>query len=113
MATKWGLLTFLIVLAIGISGCAGGLGYQGMTPEQIVAAGKDKAAGIMCVSGKYAGASVNTLAINADKGIPVNITIDTDCKATFLAPAPVPVSSGVGVPVTITPQVSVGPPTVK
>jgi hypothetical protein len=92
----------LILLIVAISGCAGGLGYQGMTADQISAAVKDKSAGIACVSGKYAGASVNSLFVNTDKGLSVNMTIDVDCKATFTSPAPAG-SPNANVPVTVTP----------
>jgi hypothetical protein len=76
------LILPLILLGFA-SGCAGGLGFQGMSADQITAAVKDKNASVVCVSGKYAGASVNSLFINTDKGVPVGVSIDVDCKATF------------------------------
>lgn len=78
------VLSFLCVV---LAGCAGGLGYQGMSPEQITAAVKDKAAGISCVNGVYAGATVSAVFVNVDKGIPSGITIEQGCKVTFTSPA--------------------------
>jgi hypothetical protein len=84
-----------------------------MTADQITAAVKDKNAGIMCVSGKYAGASVNSLAINVDKGsLPVNITIDTDCKASFINPVPVAIPKDGTIPMTVTPSITIGTPVI-
>ncbi len=77
----------VIIFCFSLVGCAGGLGYQNMSPEQIAAAVKDKAAGLSCVSGVYAGATVTAIFINVDKGMPTGMTIDPLCKVTFSQPS--------------------------
>lgn len=64
------------------AGCAT-LPYAAMTPDQITALSKIKDANVVCVNGVYAGATVTTVSIMADKGVPAGITIDSGCKTTF------------------------------
>ena len=76
---KTGALVVALVLLI--AGCTSAL--AGMTPEQLAALAKQKDASVTCFSGVYAGAKVNMLFLNADKGVPAGVQIDDGCKASF------------------------------
>ena len=76
---KTGALVVALVLLI--AGCTSAL--AGMTPEQLAALAQDRNASVTCFSGVYAGAKVNILFVNADKGVPAGIAIDDGCKAQF------------------------------
>ena len=76
---KTGALVVALVLLI--AGCTSAL--AGMTPEQLAALAKQKDASVTCFSGVYAGAKVNMLFLNADKGVPAGVQIDDGCKARF------------------------------
>lgn len=71
----------LVLGLVLLTGCTASL--AGMTPEQLTALAKDKNASIVCFEGMYAGAKIKILFVNADKGVPSNITIGDDCKAVF------------------------------
>ena len=78
----------LVVLGVLLcTGCAT-LPYAAMSPEQITALSKIKDANVVCVNGVYAGATVTTVSIMADKGVPAGITIDSGCKTTFTTTSP-------------------------
>lgn len=77
---------FLMAMLM-LGGCGGQFGPAGMSAEQLRAWAKVKDANAGCVSAKYAGVSINTSWINADKGIPVSAVIDPDCKITLMAPS--------------------------
>jgi len=67
--------------ALLLGGCA--FGMSQMTPEQLAALAKDKNASVTCFSGMYAGANINMLFLNTDKGVPAGVTIENGCKTTF------------------------------
>lgn len=69
------------VLLLG--GCAGPIAYASMSPEQIHEAVKDKDAFIWCGQGTYAGALIQYVVINADKGQNTKATIGKNCEITF------------------------------
>lgn len=76
-----------VLLLFLLAGCAA-LGspptmYEGMTADQIKAITADKSASVICISGVYMGANLNTVAVNVDRGTPSNLTIDPGCKLTF------------------------------
>lgn len=85
---KWALLAAVMIFGVGCAGMNPQL--SGMTPAQIRESARIKNAGVECFAGTYAGARVNLLNIDADKGVPVNVTIDSDCKATFSGVDPSP-----------------------
>jgi hypothetical protein len=102
---------FYVVLALAmLSGCAA-MGeppsaFKDMSAEQIKAAVSDKSSSVLCISGQYAGANLNTIAVNVDKGVPSNLTIEQGCKLTFGSVVPSPTQSGsVSLPVVIQPMV--------
>jgi len=77
-----GVTTGLVLLsALALTACTSAL--AGMTPEQLAALAKQKDASVTCFSGVYAGAKVNMLFLNADKGVPAGVQIDDGCKASF------------------------------
>ena len=77
-----GVTTGLVLLsALALTACTSAL--AGMTPEQLAALAKQKDARVTCFSGVYAGAKVNMLFLNADKGVPAGVQIDDGCKASF------------------------------
>lgn len=67
-----------------IAACASA-GYQGMTPEQIVAIGKIKDASINCVASPTPWGRTIAMFVNVDRGvIPAGtVTADQDCKITI------------------------------
>lgn len=76
-----------LLALLTLTGCAGigGPAIANMSPEQLYEIAKIKDASVTCFAGTYAGARVNWLNINADKGVPAGVQIDTDCKASFLS----------------------------
>ena len=77
-----GVTTGLVLLsALALTACTSAL--AGMTPEQLAALAQQKDASVTCFSGVYAGAKVNMLFLNADKGVPAGVQIDDGCKASF------------------------------
>jgi hypothetical protein len=74
----------MIMVALVTAGCAGFFPNASMmTPAQIHESIKIKDTNVACFAGTYAGARVNMLLVNNDKGVPVGMIVDADCKATF------------------------------
>jgi hypothetical protein len=44
---------------------------------------------VFCAKGVYAGAVVNIVTINSDKGVPAGVTVKPDCEVVFDAGRPV------------------------
>ena len=65
-----------------LAGCAT-LPYTTMSPEQLRALATIKDANVTCVHGVYAGALITTVAINASKGLPAGVSVESGCKVTF------------------------------
>ena len=79
--------TLILLLAtILIGGCATGLGYQGMSADQIAALAKMKDANIQCIKGNTPMAgSFLIVMVNLDKGVipEGGITASPDCAVTL------------------------------
>lgn len=79
-----------VILALAIvpllAACAVPFGAGDLTSAQLREWAKIKDASVVCVRGVYAGALVNVLSINADKGVPVGATVKEDCSAVFVSP---------------------------
>jgi len=82
-------LVAALACVLVLAGCAT-LPYTQMSPEQIAALSQIKDATAICVSGVYAGATVTTVSIAADKGVPAGIIIEQGCKTTFTSGASAP-----------------------
>lgn len=85
------LATLLATLLLG--GCAGiGLSYppswEDATAEQIKAVAAIKDAGVSCIVGVYAGATLTHVIVNVDKGVPTGLTLKSGCEMVFDAGKP-------------------------
>lgn len=72
-------------IALFLTGC-GGVGYQGMSAEQIQAIGKIKDASINCVKTPTPWGWATVQFVNLDKGVLPNggvVTSDQECKVTI------------------------------
>lgn len=81
--------TGAMLLAFLLAGCAT-LPYTQMTPQQIEATAKIKDSSFICTHAVYAGATVTTMAVAADKAVPTNMKAGEDCKLEFTSGAPLP-----------------------
>lgn len=78
----------LAVLAVSLAGCnaLGGLAYQGMSPESIHEAVKDKSSGASCARFTGTGGQFEYLSLSNDKGVVVDGEATLKCgsaEATF------------------------------